>query len=215
MNYEILENTCIDPEMIWRRMRYLMNTECQNQYKSLMMAKINKRSFDPKRLVTDEVKTLVDNKIEDKVVIDVAAQVIKEVVKSSFKVDEILGYYSGTKNVYDFDCVQQYADQMVCYFGEGDIENIKKDKSKSVEKNLMDWETKIYSIVTDVLSYRKYGAFTPVEFRTLVLLVRGQVLINKTKAVMEIPEILDLDVLSVIVKKFMSERPNIPLIMES
>lgn len=198
--------------MQWLRLKYELKQECQNQYKAIIMAKINKKPFDPERIISSGVKSIAGGKIEDEVVINVATQTIQEVAKSSFKEDELLGYYSGTKAVYDFDCVQQYANNMVEIFGKRGIEKYKKDKSESVEDMLISWESTIEAITTDVLSYRKYRASVPVDFRTLVLLVRGQILIKKTKDVMKIPEILDTDVLSAVVKKIMSNRQNTSLV---
>lgn len=185
LNYEVLEESYADAENQWMRARYDMRCECNNQYKSIMMAKINGEPYDYGRIISSITHFGWESDITDDVMIETVREMIQDTIVSPFVDGEISAYYFGTIGKDDF---------------------AKKDEVSKMQLRLSRLESQIHQIVKEVLEYREDSwIHSAINLSILARYVRGQLLIRETQTVMQAYEILDPDILSIIIRKFVPE----------
>jgi len=204
LNYEVLEGSLVDVYDQWMQARYEIRRECSNQYKSIMMSKINKMPYDYERIISSITHHGWESVVTNDMVIKTVEEMIQDAISSPYINGEILAYYSGTIGIEDFFSVKQ-----CCAMREGSsigIEAAQKAEVDKISKKLSYLESQIQKIVKEVIEFREYsGIHSAIDLSILESYVRGQLLMRETQAVMEAYEILDSEVISIIIRKYVPE----------
>lgn len=213
LKYEVLEESIIDPDIQWKRAKYDMHLECTNLYRSIVMAKIEGRLFDEKRILSKVVHMGWKAEITDDVVMQTVKRKIYETSRSVASKDECLTHYLGS-GVAGFKHSQRKCEGLVALgVDDADIDEYIGYSDYEVDKTLSTMESEIEAIIKEVVDYRQGHCInSAIEIETLVKYVRAQLLIRRGKHVMEVNDLLDLDVLTKIIDKIIGGYPQVKFV---